>query len=76
LSCADLDGDNLRGIVKVTGSLADVRTGEPLVVVITPTQEADTSGSYLTTIEITSADDTTRSHQSYLLVRDPRASGL
>jgi hypothetical protein len=61
VSCADLDGDNLRGIVKVTGSLEDVRTREPFVVVIMLEQEVEASGFYTGVIEITSADGRTTS---------------
>jgi hypothetical protein len=55
VSCADLDGDDLRGIVRVELSLHDVRTMEPFVGVITPEQEVDATGRYLTTIEVRSA---------------------
>jgi hypothetical protein len=67
LSCADLDGDNVAGIVQVGLSLHNVRTGESFVVVITPEQEVDSSGFYPASIEITSADGRTRAFGPVIL---------
>jgi hypothetical protein len=67
LSCADLDGDKVAGIVQVGLSLHEVRTGEPFLVVITPEQEVDSPGFYPAAIDIASADGRTRSTSLHTL---------
>ena len=53
-SCADVDGDGVGGLTRLTVTLRDVRTGEPFLATVLPDGgEADEAGLYPATLVLT-----------------------